>query len=254
MRENAEELYILDAPLLVKMETEYFQARGLGNGATACPVQQKSVEVHNEAVFRTMISPLVQRAVNEAPEYTELRRVYLSRVAAEWYRDRSTHKSTAFAGLIDLGDVTPWASRQPWSPRDVFNRYVESFTNGEFNVTQQTQHGAFIETKTYIFGGVDLTDIPFNNLTAGDFQSKWPDLSDTVKQAFNHPTADQKGRTWLGSTSVVSSTRHDSGGHFTVYLILAVIGVVAAVWARSWWRLRLARRDWAHANPPVPSG
>jgi hypothetical protein len=254
VRENAEELYILDAPLLVKMETEYFQARGLGNGATACPVQQKSVEAHNEEVFRTMVLPLVQRAVNEAPEYAELRRIYLSRVAAEWYRDRSTHENMAFAGLINHGDITPWTSRQPWSPREVFNRYVESFTNGEFNVTRQTQRGAFIETKTYILGGVDLTNIPFNNLTAGDFQTRWPGLSNTVKQAFDHPAVDQKGRTWLGSTSAVSSTRHDSGGHFTGYFLLAMIGVAAAVCARSWWRLRLARRDWARANPPAPSG
>lgn len=54
------------------------------------PQQQQSVEAQNEAVFRTMILPHVQRLVNETPEITELR-------------------GSAFAGLIDHGDITPWS-------------------------------------------------------------------------------------------------------------------------------------------------
>ena len=34
-------------------------------------------------------------AVNSAPEYADLRRVYASRVAAQWYRERSATKTTA---------------------------------------------------------------------------------------------------------------------------------------------------------------
>jgi hypothetical protein len=162
-------------------------------------------------------------------------------VAAEWYRQRSTHEDTAFAGLIDVGDITPWVSRQPWTPRDVFDRYVESYTKGEFNVTRETEQGDVIETNTYIFGGVDLTNIRFHTLSAGDFQNEWPDLASTVKRAFDNPTTDQRGGIWLGSTSTVSSPRQGIGSHFSVYFLLAVIGVAAAVWVRSWWRLRRAR-------------
>jgi len=241
IREDRGALYILDAPLTVQLESDYIQLHGGSNQQTSCARQQQSVERHNEAVLRTLILPRVQQAVNEAPEYSELRRVYLSRVAAEWYRQRSTHEDTAFAGLIDVGDITPWVSRQPWTPRDVFDRYVESYTKGEFNVTRETEQGDVIETNTYIFGGVDLTNIRFHTLSAGDFQNEWPDLASTVKRAFDNPTTDQRGGIWLGSTSTVSSPRQGIGSHFSVYFLLAVIGVAAAVWVRSWWRLRRAR-------------
>ncbi|MEU6017638.1 hypothetical protein ABZ826_27415 [Streptomyces sp. NPDC047515] len=69
----------------MKMETQYLNARNpLGaHQAGSCSQQEKSVEAHNESVFRGMILPRVERAVNTAPEYASLRRVYRSRVAAE---------------------------------------------------------------------------------------------------------------------------------------------------------------------------
>ena len=243
-------LYILDAPLLVQLESEYIELRGDSSHPTSCAPQKKSVEQHNEAVFRSMILPRVQQAVNEAPEYAELRRVYLSRVAAEWYRQRNV---TTFAGLIDSGDITPWVSRQPWSPQDVFDRYVQSYTNGEFNVTRETRQGNVIETTTYVFGGVDFMHIPFHSLSAGDFQSEWPDLSSTVERAFDRPTTDEEGKVWLGSMSVVPGFQHGSKIGLSGYLFLAIIGVAAAVSTRSWRRLRRARRDWARANTSAPS-
>jgi hypothetical protein len=252
IRKDPEALYILNAPLLVQLESEYIALRGDSNYPTSCAPQQESVEQHNEAVFRSMILPRVQQAVNEAPEYAELRRVYLSRIAAEWYRQQSAHADMTFTGLIDSGDITPWVSRQPWSPQDVFNRYVQSYTNGEFNVTRQAQQGNLIETNTYIFGGVDFTSIPFHSLSAGDFQSEWSDLSNTVEQAFDHPTPDEKGKVWLGSMSGTGS-QHGSKIDLSGYLFFTVIGIAAAVSTRSWWRLRRARRDWARASPSAPS-
>ena len=252
IRNDSKALYILDAPLLVQLESEYIALRDDNNHPMSCAPQQESVEQHNEAVFRSMILPRVQQAVNEAPEYAELRRVYLSRVAAEWYRQQSAHTDMTFTGLIDSGDITPWVSRQPWSPQDVFNRYVQSYTNGEFNVTRQAQQGNLIETNTYIFGGVDFTSIPFHSLSAGDFQSEWSDLSNTVEQAFDHPTPDEKGKVWLGSMSGTGS-QHGSKIDLSGYLFFTVIGIAAAVSTRSWWRLRRARRDWARASPSAPS-
>lgn len=234
VHENGEELYILDAPLSVKMETEYFQTQGLlGDRKSDCQ-QDQSIEAHNEAVFRTMILPQLEQAVNQAAEYAELRRVYLSRVAAEWYRDQNTYKPTTFAELIDRGDITPWVSTELWSPQEAYNRYVESFTKGEFNVTRETQDGDIIWTNTYVFGGVDFTDISFHNMSADDIQRESPDLLKTVGEAFDHSAIDQKGRIWFGSIS-----GQDSGSNFAIYLGLLVIGAVGAVaivvvvWARS---------------------
>ena len=79
--------------------------------------------------------------MNTAPEYADLRRVYVSRVAAQWYRERSQTKDTAYSDLIDTGDAGNWPLRESWTPKQVFDKYVKSYTKGEFNVTHRTRKG-----------------------------------------------------------------------------------------------------------------
>lgn len=121
-----DELYIMDAPLKVKMETQYLRGRGAG-GTKACAQQGRSVEEHDESLFRSLILPEVEEAVNTAPEYAALRRVYLSRVAAEWYRDVSRRKNATYAKLIDQGDISRWTTKSDWKPHDTFDDYVDSY-------------------------------------------------------------------------------------------------------------------------------
>src|SRR5262249_24767437 len=88
VREDKGQLYILDAPVRVRMETDYVKTTGVG-GTSGCTGQSQAETRYNEAVYRATILPQVERAVNTAPEYADLRRVYVSRVAAQWYRERS---------------------------------------------------------------------------------------------------------------------------------------------------------------------
>ncbi|MEU6768014.1 hypothetical protein ABZ916_36585 [Streptomyces sp. NPDC046853] len=117
---RGDELHILKAPLNVQMETQYRKQRG-DSDATACPQQSARVQEHNESMFRQMILPRVVKAVNSAPDYADLRRVYLSRVAAEWYRELSLSKSTTYGKIIDEGDIDAYATRGKWKPRDTFD-------------------------------------------------------------------------------------------------------------------------------------
>ncbi|WP_033407722.1 hypothetical protein [Nonomuraea coxensis] len=128
VHERGDELYILDAPLEVKLESEHLPASPPGGElGKGCAGQSAADGERAERVFRSLILPRVQRAVNTAPEYAALRRVYLSRVAAEWYRERSRTGRTTYASLVDKGDVRRWRSRQEWSPRQVFDAYVRSY-------------------------------------------------------------------------------------------------------------------------------
>jgi len=91
VREHKGELHILDAPLAVKMESEYAQGSGgVGpSGGGGCAAPDSAIQRHNEALFRSLIPPRITHAVNTAPAYADLRRVYLSRVAAQWMRERA---------------------------------------------------------------------------------------------------------------------------------------------------------------------
>jgi hypothetical protein len=142
----------------------------------------------------------VVKAVNNAPEYADLRRVYASRVAAQWYRDRSRTKHTAYRAIIDSGNVSRWPSRTPWSPREVFDRYVDSYRKGEFRVTHKTRIGNTIYTNLYVFGGVDFTNPPRSSVSDATFSRDYPKLAGTVVGSLGAPSSDGD-HVWLGGES-----------------------------------------------------
>jgi hypothetical protein len=233
---SGNELYILDAPLSVKLESDYFKTRGATQQAgVSCRAQETSIEQHNEAVFRSVILPQVEKAVNEAPEYADLRRVYLSRIAAEWYRQRAASQPTTYSRLIDQEDIGPWVSKQSWNPKDIFNEYVQSYKNGEFNVTHQTQQGNKILTYTYVYGGVDFTRAPQHDVGDKAFLSQWKGLSRRVQGAMGQSTVEPDGSgVWLGGTSVSPSHQGEALagtilGTARSLLLFWVFGMLAAI-------------------------
>jgi hypothetical protein len=220
-------LYILDAPLDVKMETDYLQAHGETDTSCTHP------DAHMESVFRTLVLPKVKEAINGAPEFAELRRVYLSRVAAEWYRQRHS-VGGALSNMINSGDVSNWPALQSWSPRTVFDQYVDSYKKKEFNVTRRVKIGNDLYDETYTYGGVDFSQVKLSKLAQSTFQQNHPDLAGAVQQSFQRSAPDQHGRIWLGGTSQplkdqkVAAATAPSLGTFLGWLaaVLAIIVIV----------------------------
>lgn len=200
VRDDGASLTILDAPLDVKLESEYIEAVG-GTGRSYCPTSQRAAEEHNEAVFRQMILPRVRTAVNRAPEYADLRRVYTSRVAAEWYRNRSIAEDTAYGDLVDSEDISGWVLTGQWSPRKVFDSYVDSYANGEFNVTRRSTAGSMIYEHTYVFGGVDFSSVPFREVSVDYMQREQAGLPETIERSITRAAADGSDQRWLGAVT-----------------------------------------------------
>jgi hypothetical protein len=258
VHETENELSILDAPLTVKMETEYFTTQRTGGIGASCGKDKAAAEF-NEQLYRTMILPLVEKAVNEAPEYADLRRVYFSRVAAQWYRERSAKKHTAYSDLIDKGDITRWVSQEPWSPREVYDRYVKSFKEGEFNRTYSTTVGNVIHTWTYVYGGVDFTSIARNGLDSAAFASQRPTLPQTVAKSLYGAVSEQDGReVWLGGMTsnrplkellVAGPTPPTSS---MVFYALTGAPVLAWLAAGVWLLRRRRRRRGGTVEPAFP--
>lgn len=245
VREDGNRLFILDAPLEVKMETEYFQATGAASSAD-CATQADSDTRYNEQVYRERILPLLEKAVNEDPEYADLRRVYASRVAAEWYRQRSDTKTTAYGDLIDSGDVSAWSARTAWSPREVFDRYVKSYKNGEFRVERRTRRGNTIYTNLYVYGGVDLTRIPKRLLSAAELTSTRPALAAAVDESLYTPAAEEDGATWLGGRTterpLYAPTPPPTSPLGRPYFYLTALPVLAWLFVGGYLLLRWRRR------------
>lgn len=194
---QGDSMYILDAPLDVKLEIEGMDLKpGIG-----CPAQDAAITRQNDDRYRTMILPKIVDEVNHAPEYADLRRVYASRIAAEWYRQRSATKATAYSKIVDSGNIDAWTSKEPFSPQELFNRYRKSFDEGDATYTWQTGDRT---TWKLTIGGVDFTNIPMVNMTPKDFAKDHPNLPATASGSLFGPrlqsSAQQSSaqRVWLG--------------------------------------------------------
>ena len=193
VRESADELHILDAPLAVKME-----AIPPPPGETGCPADDPVPDEAKVQVFQDVIAPVMSQTVNTSPEFAELRRVYLSRVAAEWVRARSD-RSTPLGKLIDTGAVDPWAANPPWNPMDIFNEYVHAYRNPDYSYTRSFEQGGQTYSMTYVMGGVDFGKTPRENVSKQDFRARYHERAKRARESLEQPEQDADGRVWLGA-------------------------------------------------------
>jgi uncharacterized repeat protein (TIGR01451 family) len=146
---------------------------------------------------------VVEQAINTEPQYAALRRVYLSRVAAEWFRRRSAQHETAVSRIVDSGVIDPWALNPPYDPQPVFDEMVRSLTQGEFVVQREKQTGDVTWIRVYSYGGVNFSMAPRRNVGAREFKASYPKLARQVKRARRERAA-VGNEVWLGGGGEVA--------------------------------------------------
>ncbi|MEW2297748.1 hypothetical protein ABZ719_34475 [Streptomyces sp. NPDC006743] len=175
VREQDGGIYILDAPLKVNMEVP----TGPDVPPSACHVGEAETK-RAEALVRSMIQPELERRVNEDAAYADLRRVYSSRVAAEYVRRQDAVSPTDYHGIIDSNDVKRWPLRgenRNWDKKTVYDKYLYSFQHGDYKF-ERTYDG-----KVWILsvGGVDFSKAPRRNMSRTEFTTRHPGLDATTR-------------------------------------------------------------------------
>jgi uncharacterized repeat protein (TIGR01451 family) len=195
VRSTDHDLYILASPLTVK--TQSMLINDPDTGTPGCPQEAPAVEARKEDLVRRLILPSVIHAVNTAPQYAALRRVYASRVAAEWFRQRNSAERTVLGRFVNSGNIDRWAMRTPWDPRTVFNNYLDSLRHGEWTAKRKVQVGGQTVERTLIYGGVDFSRTPERPVAKHEFKARWPHVADQVRRSQNGAAA-AGSDVWLG--------------------------------------------------------
>ncbi|HEX6026954.1 MAG TPA: nucleic acid/nucleotide deaminase domain-containing protein [Solirubrobacter sp.] len=198
VHETEDELYILDAPLTV--DTGRMPDLGPATGYD-CPQRDPATEARKDALWNELIMPGVINAVNTAPEYAELRRVYTSRIAAEWLRARAAKQRTPFNSIIDSGKIGPWVSETPWSAREVFNRFLDSYYNEKVTVPRQS--GEQIYERIVPVGGVMFHQVNKKDVGEREFKTRYAQRAKQMRRAQGR-LVKSGDEVWLGDSSIGS--------------------------------------------------
>ncbi|WP_329118725.1 LAETG motif-containing sortase-dependent surface protein [Streptomyces sp. NBC_01353] len=198
-------LYILDAPLKVNSEASDVETPD-PNGVECklTPEQRKT----SESLINRIIIPEVERRVNNAPNYADLRRVYTARVAAEYIRQQDQATSTDFRSIINSNDVAKWPLRganKSWTPKQTFDDYVKSFTKGDYSFPCEVNG----QNKICVMGGVDFSKAPKRNVSRVEFTTEHRHLPRTTKTSTQAMTDDAESDDTL---FLGGNTKHTGGG------------------------------------------
>jgi Xanthomonas XOO_2897-like deaminase/Domain of unknown function DUF11 len=218
VHESDGELYILDAPLQVDMERLDVERV---DPMYRCPAEDPAVTTAKEEILKRATLPTLTQFVNTSPQFAELRRVYVSRVAAEWVRARAD-RQTALGKLIDSGQVDRWVAEPAWNPLDVFNDFRGRYYNPNYySYQRKVQRPDGEWTFTYTFGGgVVFTETPRQPVTRQDLRARWPRLASQARRGVRQATGDaERGDVWVGGADAGASQpriRNEAGARGAV--------------------------------------
>ncbi|MEU2202564.1 hypothetical protein [Isoptericola sp. NPDC019482] len=179
VREDGNQLYILDAPLRAQIEPVEVDWEMPGQD-DSCESAPQDVVDHNNQLLVDTYAPLLEESVNTDPRYADLRRVYTARVVAQWLRERDAERPGAYHEVIGSGDVSDWPARTEWDPRDVFDDYMERLQTPLYRY--EWTHGD-LEYWLEITGGVMLPDTPRDAMSKGSFEEQHPELPRAAQAA-----------------------------------------------------------------------
>ena len=157
-----------------------------------------------EALYRKLIVPELDRVVNTAPQFAPLRRVYISRVAAQWVR-QDVPRNTVLGRLVNSGNTEHWRAQPPWLPLTIWEKYLKIFDTPQAHYKIPVQKGSVTEhTTVTVNGGVDFSHVTEVNTSDREFKDHYPGLAAAAKLSNSLPSAGD-GTVWLGAGTSAQS-------------------------------------------------
>ena len=131
VRQKGGELHFVDAPLDVNAERVTVDETP--SGSCEAVASEETLDA-NIAVYKKTIIAELEKQVNSTSEFADLRRVYMSRVAAAWVKDRNASKPGAYDKIIDSGKINRWETQTDWTPQEEYAAFVKDTKTVQYTV------------------------------------------------------------------------------------------------------------------------
>ncbi len=236
-----ESIYVVNARMEIKLESEYL---GRMTEATSSVPSMGSPgtsesQKYTEGLLKEMVLPALINEVNTAPQYQELRQVFNSFIIAEWYKQKDRSGKQAFGGIVGQGNTNPWQSSEAWNAQEIFGRYKQSLSKGEYSLTEESEtvSGIFIykTTRKYFTGGVDFRQIPMTEISYEKLLTEKPEVREQLFDSLLTPTGHWNREIWIGGIYVAGipesgSSIEDVINRKWLFGALAIILAVLFIW------------------------
>jgi hypothetical protein len=170
-------VYLRSMRLLVRLETERFSSANSPYGMSEI-----------DRISRELVLPVIEQRVNEDRIYAPLRQVYAAIVLARWYKKHVRGTDLPHAKLVDASNTAGHELTDGWTPRTVWEAYVRSYQQGEYDFTERSEQKmgnvTRVSTRRYFRGGVDLRTLPLPTPTP-----LAPQQSAAIQSAFSSGVA-----------------------------------------------------------------
>lgn len=149
---------ILKSTLRVHLEPAYLsQAGGMRDK------RQQELQGFAADLMAELVLPQLNRQINEAYAYADLREVYNALILAQWYKQRFNPYTDSLLKAVDYRLLEDAEVNYSYQPEEIYRDYLKSLKEGRYSFTESDGvAGGFyttITTRHYFSGGVDFKNI-----------------------------------------------------------------------------------------------
>lgn len=163
--EKQNQIYITKSSLKVQLEPAYLSQRIIFKDEREKELQDFASELIEELVL-----PQLNKKVNEAYSYADLKDVYNALILAHWYKEKFGSGYNSLLQTVNYKVLDDTETDYTSTPNEIYQGYLKSITEGQysFNETETfgSPFGMVITTRHYFSGGVDLRDIRLTEISS----------------------------------------------------------------------------------------
>ncbi len=114
-----------------------------------------------------LVLPQLNKRINEAYSYADLRDVYNALILAHWYKEKFGSGYNSLLQTVNYQVLDDVKTEYTSTPNEIYRSYLKSIKEGQYSFseteTSGSPFGVVITTRHYFSGGVDLRDIRLAN-------------------------------------------------------------------------------------------
>jgi hypothetical protein len=211
IRETPNSVYVYKAVLKVMLEDDYLNnslKQDFGD------LRKMELNQYSAQIFRELVIPELNKAVNSSAIFAGLRQVYYSLIISQWFKKHLSGIDLTRNYLIDSSIVGDLQSANPIATKTCYDEYMRSFKEGEYNVYVPQYTAGGMKLRSYLSGGISLSvDIPEHIVPPG-FVRSFGNLTVIGGDMFNDKNFFETGMRFRADQNRYASSSLNGGKKF----------------------------------------